>query len=142
LKSDTQITVLLPKAAGGAGTQGELMVVLPVSSAPRNAQSDPDAPQGVNQASDDSSLNWLRASSALTLVASGALLLSGKNRLGLVAAATGTSLAMIDQQDTLTKWWAMLPGYIAQVQGILEQVESAVDQFGQQREKLGQILGR
>ncbi len=118
------------------------MVVLPVSSAPRNTQADPDAPQGGNPASDDSSLNWLRATSAITLVASGALLLSGKSRLGLVAAATGTSLAMIDQQDTMKKWWAMLPGYITQVQGILEQVEGAVDQFGQQREKLGQILGR
>lgn len=118
------------------------MVVLPVSSAPRNPQADPDAPHGVKSASDESSINWLRASSALTLVASGALLLSGKTRLGLVAAATGTSLAMIDQQDTLMKWWAMLPGYIAQVQGVLEQVEGAVDQFAQQREKIGQVLGR
>jgi hypothetical protein len=118
------------------------MVVLPVSSAPRNAQIDPDAPQGVNPTPDDSSLNWLRASSAITLVASGALLFSGRNRLGLVAAATGTSLAMIDQQETLKKWWAVLPGYIAQVQSVLEQVEGAVDQFAQQREKIGQVLGR
>jgi hypothetical protein len=118
------------------------MVVLPLSSTPTEFEADPNAPQVARQSSEDSSLNWLRVTSAVTLVTSGALLLAGQRRLGLVAAATGTSLAMIDQQDTLMKWWALLPGYIVQVQGVLEHVEGAVDQFAKQREKLGQVLGR
>jgi hypothetical protein len=49
---------------------------------------------------------------------------------------------MIDQQDSLKKWWSVLPGYIAQVQGVLSQVEKAVDNFAEQREKIGHVIGR
>jgi len=55
-------------------------------------------------------VNWVRYASAATLVASGALLLGGKRRLGLVAAATGTCLALLDQKDVLNEWWKILPG--------------------------------
>lgn len=118
------------------------MVVLPLSNSPKDLEVDPNAPHGANQSTGDSSMNWLRVTSAVTLVTSGALLLAGQRRLGLVAAATGTSLAMLEQQGTLKKWWELLPTYIVQVQGVLEQVEGAVDQFAQQRDKLGQVLGR
>ena len=84
-------------------------------------------------------ISWLEAA---TLVASGALLLAGKNRAGLAVAATGTSLALIDQQDAMKKWWALLPGYISQIQDILNQVDKAVENFAEQREKLGRVLGR
>jgi hypothetical protein len=118
------------------------MVVLPVSNSPKEFDVDPHAPHGALKSSQNGSVNWLRVSSAATLVTSGALLLAGKHRLGLVVAATGTSLAMIDQQDSLKKWWSVLPGYIAQVQGVLSQVEKAVDNFAEQREKIGHVIGR
>lgn len=118
------------------------MVVLPLSKMPRDFKVDPHAPTGAHTTSKDGSLNWLRFTSAATLVASGALLLAGKHRAGLAVAATGTSLALIDQQDAMKKWWAHLPGYIAQIQDILNQVDKAVENFAEQREKIGSVLGR
>ena len=117
------------------------MVVVPLSKMPNSFDVDPHAPRP-NHPSSDSSLNWLRVTSAATLVASGALLLAGKRKAGLLAAVTGTSIAMIEQQDALKKWWALLPGYIVQVQDVIVQVEDAVKEFAEQREKLGNVLGR
>jgi hypothetical protein len=69
--------------------------------------------------------------------------LSATNRLAaLVAAPTGVSLAMLEQQETLKKWWVLLPGYIVQVQKVITEVEGAVEHFAEQREKLGNVLGR
>jgi hypothetical protein len=118
------------------------MVVLPLSKLPREFNVDPNAPVGVRTTSNDGSVNWLRVTSAATLVTGGALLLAGKQRLGLAVAATGTSLALIDQQDSMKKWWALLPGYIVQVQNILNHVDQAVEEFSKQREKIGSVLGR
>jgi len=87
-------------------------------------------------------VNWARIASAATLVASGALLLSGRRRLGLVAAATGTTLALLDQQDVLRDWWKILPNYIEEVQYLLSQVQGTVDEVSNQREKLGRVFGR
>lgn len=118
------------------------MVVLPLSRLPKDFDVDPNAPRLAPQTQSDDSINWVRVSAAATLVTSGALLLAGKRRLGLVAAVAGTSMAMIDQQDTMKKWWALLPGYITEVQGLLDQVEETVDGVAAQRDKLGQFLGR
>lgn len=118
------------------------MAVLPLSQLPRDFDADPNAPRRARQTQDEGEVNWLRVTAAATLVTGGALLLAGKNRLGLVAAAAGTSLAMIDQQDKLKKWWELLPGYIVEVQGVLNQVDKAVEEFAAQREKIGHVLGR
>lgn len=114
-------------------------MVLPLSNLPKNHDV---ASQKATPASGDDSVNLLRITSAVTLLTGGALLLAGKHRLGLVAAATGTSLALLDQQDTVKKWWAHLPGYIADVQGVLVRVEGAVEEFAHQRERLGKVVGR
>lgn len=118
------------------------MAVPPLSQLPRNFDADPSAAQHIQQTQDEGAVNWLRVTAAATLVTGGALLLAGKNRLGLVAAAAGTSLAMIDQQHTLKKWWELLPGYIVEVQGVLEQVDKAVEELAAQREKISHVLGR
>ena len=116
------------------------MVVLPLSRLPNddanmNTPNADPAPQG-------DSNNWLRIASAATLVAGGALLMSGRRRSGLFVAATGTALALMDQQDLLRKWWAVLPQYIDDIQELLNQAEGAVEEFAAQREKLGNVLGR
>lgn len=117
------------------------MVVLPLSRLPEGYDPDLNTPKAV-PAQDAKSMNWLRVASAASLVASGALLLSGKRRAGLLVAATGTALALIDQQDALGKWWSLLPAYIDDIQWLLNQAEGAVEEFAAQREKLGQVLGR
>jgi hypothetical protein len=75
-------------------------------------------------------------------VAAGLLLLSGERRAGIVAAATGTALAMLDQQDTLRSWWTALPSYIDQVQKVVVQVQNTVDEVAVKREALRRALAR
>jgi hypothetical protein len=70
------------------------------------------------------------------------LLLSGNRRAGLVAAATGTTLAALDQQETLRSWWSTLPRYIDQVQGVLGQVQDTVNEVAVKREALRRALAR
>ena len=117
------------------------MVVLPLSKSPKNYDANANAPRAIRPGSDGRPVGLLRVTSAATLVTSGALLLAGKHRLALIAAATGTSLAMLDQQDTVKKWWKHLPGYIANLQAVLAQVEGAVEEFAHQRERFGKVVG-
>jgi hypothetical protein len=75
-------------------------------------------------------------------VAAGLLLLVGERRAGMVAAASGTALAMIEEKETLHSWWNALPVYIDQVQRVLNQVQATVEDVGAKREALRSILAR
>jgi hypothetical protein len=111
------------------------MVVVPLSK-PTN---DPGPPA---VASDTEARSFIRVASAGTLIAGGLLLLNGKHRAGLVAAAAGAALTMLDQQETVRSWWKVLPGYIGEVQRLLGQVQGAVDDLAARRDKLRRILAR
>jgi hypothetical protein len=117
------------------------MVVLPLSRFPSDYAEDQN-PHKSAPAPDANPLNWVRIASAATLIASGALLLSGRRRPALLAAAAGTALALLDQKDALSQWWVALPAYIGDVQRLITQAESAVEEFAAQRERLGNVLGR
>jgi hypothetical protein len=111
------------------------MVVVPLPQ-PENEFKPAPRPREAEQ------LNWVRIAASGTLLAGGLLLLNGKRRAGLVAAASGTALAMLDQQETLRIWWNALPGYIDDLQKLLGQVQGTVEVFDAQREKLHQVLSR
>ena len=113
------------------------MVVLPLSKLPMNFDAKPNPPQ----ATESSEVNWLQIASAATLVTGGALLVMGNRRAGVLAAAAGTTMALLDQQEMLKKWWASLPEYITDSQRVLTQVEETVEEFSEQREKLGRMIG-
>lgn len=91
---------------------------------------------------DCSSVPWARIAAAGTLIAGGGLLLSGNRKAGLVAATTGASLALLDQQDVVLKWWDSLPAHISNVQKVLGQVQETLDDVVIQREKLAKLLNR
>jgi hypothetical protein len=80
--------------------------------------------------------DWLRYAAGGSLIASGILLLSGKHRAGLLAAATGTALVMLDQQDTVEAWWFALPGLIDNAGRMLNQVEGVLDSVDAQRARI------
>ncbi len=88
------------------------------------------------------SMNWVTLAAAGTLATSGALLVSGQRRAGLVTAAAGTALAMLDQQEAVRKWWNALPAYLAEAQNMLTRVQNALDDISAQRERLHQILDK
>ena len=86
--------------------------------------------------------NWARIAAGASLMAGGLLLLTGRRKAGLVTAAGGTALALLDQQETVKAWWDALPGYIDRVQGMLGKVEDTVAELEQQRARLDDVLNR
>jgi hypothetical protein len=76
------------------------------------------------------------------LVSGGVLLLTGRRRAGMVAAAAGTGLALLEEQETLRAWWELLPGYIDGAQRMIGQVQGTVGELAVSREKLAQMVGR
>jgi hypothetical protein len=96
----------------------------------------------VPRACADKAQNWVRFAASGTLVAGGVLLMTGRRRAGLVAAASGAALAMLDQQEALRSWWNLLPEYIDDVQKLLSQVQNTMEEVSAQRERLHRILSR
>ena len=89
---------------------------------------------------DAESTNWARIAAGGGLLAGGLLLLTGHRRAGLLSAASGTALALLDQQEVVRAWWDALPVYIEKVQQVVVQVEEAVNEVASQRQRLHQIL--
>ena len=108
------------------------MVVVPLTKSVRNT--------GESCASEAKSMSWVRIAAAGTLAASGALLVAGKRRAGLLAAVSGTALVLLDQQETVSKWWNALPVYLDEVQGMLGRASAAVEDLSMQGEKLRRVL--
>jgi hypothetical protein len=111
------------------------MVVVPLSKPVNDSAMTPEAKKS-------EPMNWIGYAAGGSLVAAGLLLLVGERRAGMVAAASGTALAMIDEKETLLSWWNSMPGYIDQVQKVLNQVQATVEDLEAKREALRQILGR
>ena len=84
--------------------------------------------------------NWIRYAAAGTLAASGALLITGNRRAGLITAVTGATLAMIDQQETVRAWWNMLPGFLEEINATLGRAQVAVEDVSIQGQKLREVL--
>ena len=111
------------------------MVIIPLSEPAYE-----DVP--TREAAECEGMNWVGFTAGTTLAVAGMLLLSGNRRAGMVAAATGTTLAVLDQQETLRSWWNALPAYIDQVQGLLGQVQDTVNEVAVKREALRRALAR
>jgi hypothetical protein len=94
------------------------------------------------QVVDSEGANWARIAAGGSLLAGALLLLTGHRRAGLVTAAAGTALAVLDQQDLVKGVWNALPGYIDQAQGLIGKVEETVVEIAAQRERLHRILTR
>lgn len=122
----------LERAAEGANT-----MVFPIS----NSAGEEGHTAEADSKRDDSG-RVLRYAAAGTLVAGGALLLSGCRRAGLLTAALGTALAMIDQQETMSVWWNNLPGYLDDAQSFLGRVQGAIDDVNAQRRKVHDVFSR
>ncbi len=111
------------------------MVIIPLSEPAFDSERRPAADES-------ESVNWVGFTAGTTLAIAGMLLISGNRRAGLLAAATGTALIALDQQDALRSWWNALPVYIDQVQGIIGQVQDTVNDVAVKREALRRMLVR
>jgi|WetSurMetagenome_2_1015567.scaffolds.fasta_scaffold13030_4 hypothetical protein len=111
------------------------MVVVPLT---KPEEASPTTPKAVGS----EAKSWIGFAAGGTLVAGGLMLLAGERKAGMVAAASGTAMALLDQQETLHTWWEALPGYIDQVQNVLGKVQDTVNAVAVKREELRRILAR
>jgi len=111
------------------------MVVVPLTTGIKDSGGAPPAPA-------EDSANWIRIAAASTLAASGALLVTGHRRAGLLTALTGAALALIDQQDAVCAWWNALPGYLEEVDELLCRAQSTVEDLSAQGQKLRRAFGK
>ena len=111
------------------------MVIIPLAEPAQESE-------GQSRAEARERTNWVGITAGTTLAAAGLLLLSGHRRAGLLAAASGTTLAVLDQQEALRTWWEALPGYVDQVQNLLGQVQDTVNEVAVKREALRRALAR
>lgn len=111
------------------------MVVVPLTQSTKNQDPAPNT-LGIEVA------DWTRVLAAGAIVTGGLLLLTGWRRTGMLTAAAGTALTLLDQEETIRSWWSVVPGYIDDVQRVLTQVETTVDDIEAKRETLRQILSK
>ena len=88
------------------------------------------------------SFDWIKVAACGSLITGGLLLLSGQKRAGLVMAASGTALALLDHETTLRNWWEAMPGYVDRAQSMLGQVQYAVEGIAEKGESLRRVLRR
>src|ERR1035441_3719268 len=114
------------------GRKEREMVVVPLAKTANDSARTPEC----------EAMNWIGFAAGGTLVAAGLLLLAGERRAGMVAAASGTALALLDQKETLHSWWNALPGYIDEVQDVLAKVQDTVNELAAKRQELSRVLAR
>jgi hypothetical protein len=115
------------------------MVVVPIPNPSADASAEPGAAPS-RAASSSKSNDWLCYSACGSLLAGGILLLSGNRRAGLLAAIAGSTLAMLDQQETVRSWWNALPGLMDDANRMIGQVQNVVQNVDTQREKLRALV--
>ena len=86
--------------------------------------------------------DWAKVAACVSLVGGGLLLLTGHKRAGLVMAASGTAIAVMDHGETLKRWWEALPGYVDRAQSMFEQVRDVMEGVAEKGESLRRVLGR
>lgn len=97
----------------------------------------PNYPQGQTETRQEREFNdWMRAGVAGTLLTGSLLLLTGKRRAGLLVTAAGTTLALLQEQETVRTWWNALPGYLDDAQKMLDQAQMTIDDLTAKRDKL------
>ena len=97
---------------------------------------------GITEMAHNEPYDWAKVAACGSLLAGGLLLLTGHKRAGLVMAASGTALALMDHEETLKRWWEALPGYVEHAQTMFEQVRDGVEGVADKGETVRRVLSR
>jgi len=109
---------------------------MPIASSARN-ENEPLTPL---YPAETEPVDWVRIAACSSLLAGGLLYLLGQRRAGLAAGVTGATIALLDQQDLIRLFWRELPGYVDQLQQLLDDMENLVEDISSRRQKLHQVL--
>lgn len=83
---------------------------------------------------------WTRALAAGSLVASAALMLTGRRKSGIAVAVAGAAVALMEEPELVKKWWDSIPDYTRTAQDLLQRVEGYVGDITEQGERLRRIV--
>jgi hypothetical protein len=108
------------------------------TSVPRSENQSPR----VTEMSRRESFDWVKAAASGSLIAGGLLLLTGQKRAGLVMAASGTALAMLEHQENLRHLWDALPGYVDRAQSTFDQLREVAEEIVAKGQNLRRAMGR
>jgi hypothetical protein len=89
-----------------------------------------------------SSVPWTRSVAAGTLLTSAILLVLGKRKTALAVAAAGGAVALIEDPDSVRKFWNDVPSYVQAGQRLLARVEGLAEQVAEQGVRLKDVLRR
>ena len=128
------------------------MVAVPI---PRSGPSSPgrypqavpaytDVPAGSDSlpapAPQEKAPDWTHLLAAATLLTGGALIATGHRKAGMAVAAAGTAMALLEEQETVKKWWESLPGYLDDAQTFLDSIEAYLKEASVQGHRIQSIL--
>jgi hypothetical protein len=88
------------------------------------------------------SVPWTRSVAVGTLVTSGILLATGRRKAALAVAATGATIALLEDPDGVRSFWNEVPNYVKAGQRLLGRFEGLIEQVAEQGEHLKDILRR
>jgi hypothetical protein len=111
------------------------MAVTMISKKARNTSPEVAIPE-------DKSGEWVRWAAGASLIAGGCLLLTGRRRAGMVVAASGTAMALLDQQDTVRQWWGTLPHYVDRAQLLAEKAQEVIRGVTEKADTVRRTLAR
>ena len=86
--------------------------------------------------------DWTHYLAAGAVVAGGALLIAGHKKAGVAVAAAGTALALLEEPAVIESWWKALPGYLAQAQTFLDEVDHYLQEASVQGQRIQSVLRR
>jgi hypothetical protein len=89
-----------------------------------------------------SDMDWMRIGVGASLLTGALLLLAGKRKAGLLATATGTALAMLDNSEIVSEWWEALPQHLDKAQQILDHTQQTIDNLSSKRDRILEMFGK
>lgn len=89
-----------------------------------------------------SSVPWTRSLAAGTLLTSAILLALGRRKAALAAAAAGGAVALIEDPESVRKFWNDIPSYVQAGQRMLARFEGVIEQVAEQGDSLKDMLKR
>lgn len=89
-----------------------------------------------------SDVTLTRAAAAGSLVLSAALLMAGKRKSAIAAAAVAGAMVALEQPELLKRIWEDIPKYLRRGQEFLTKAEEVVQEISAQGEKLRESLRR
>ncbi len=94
----------------------------------------------VQRATGEEPIDWVNIAAGSALVVSGLLLISGKRRAGVAVGTAGTTLALLQHEDTVRAWWSRIPAFVEDAQAALGMLQDKVNEFNEKRDALHEAV--